>query len=182
MIAFHENFLIQYSNQEHPDAEAVRSTGCPMYNQLHIIFVEPEISGKHNRSTKEGEETPGSVPQQHLNISAEELSPSGSDKYTDLANRKRSRGGIENGIAKGILEIASATKFRAEAIKKRNEEFSITDCIKALDELIDFISDQVYFVALDLFTNRNARETFLSLKVEKRSIWLQGKCMGNNIP
>ncbi|XP_073058101.1 L10-interacting MYB domain-containing protein-like isoform X2 [Primulina eburnea] len=168
--------------KEHPDAEAVRSTGCPMYNQLHIIFVEPEISGKHNKSTKEGEETPGSVLQQHLSISAEELSPSGSDKYADSANRKRGRGGIEIGIAKGILEIASATKFRAEAIKKRNEEFSITDCIKALDELIGVISDQVYFGALDLFTNRNARETFLSLKVEKRSIWLQGKCLGNNIP
>ncbi|XP_073280921.1 L10-interacting MYB domain-containing protein-like [Primulina huaijiensis] len=116
----------------------------PMYNQLQIIFAEPEISGKHNRSTKEGEETPGS----------------------------RGRGGMENGIAKGILEIASATKFKAEAIKKQNEEFSITDCIKALDELIDVISDKVYFGALDLLTNRKTRETFLGLKVEKRSTWL----------
>ncbi|KZV22556.1 hypothetical protein F511_11530 [Dorcoceras hygrometricum] len=167
--------------EEHPDAEALRSTDCPMYNQLHIIFAEPEISGKHNRSTKAGEETPGSVPRQHLSDLAEELSPSGSDKYAS-ADRKRGRGGIENGIAKGILEIASATKFRAEAIKKRNEEFSVTDCIKALDELIGVISDQVYFVALDLFANRNARETFLSLKVEKRLTWLRGKCLGNIIP
>ncbi|KAK4393876.1 hypothetical protein Sango_1858400 [Sesamum angolense] len=70
--------------------------------------------------------------------------------------------------------MATATRLRAEAIKNSNGKFSITDCVRALDEL-QGVDDQVYHAALDLFNNRNARETFLTLRVEKRLIWLQRK-------
>jgi hypothetical protein len=37
------------------------------------------------------------------------------------------------------------------------------------------LDQRIYFFALDLFENPNARETFISLKNEKRLPWLQGK-------
>lgn len=155
----------------------MRSMGCPIYNQLRTIFAEPGTDGKQNGSTKDDEGMSGSFPSPgHPTVKQEELSPSDSEKYADLASRKRGRKGIEDAIARGILEMAAATKLRTEAIKKFNGKFSITDCVKALDEL-QGVNDQVYLAALDLFSNRNARETFLTLKVDKRLIWLQRKCL-----
>ncbi|KAH6760029.1 hypothetical protein C2S52_009538 [Perilla frutescens var. hirtella] len=166
----------------HPDAEMLRSTGCPIYNQLRTIFAEPVTCGKQNGSTMDngGISGPCTSPE-HPTVKLEELSPSESEKYTDLASRKRGRKGFEDAIARGILEMAAATKLRAEAIKKFNNKFSITECVKALDEL-QGINDQVYLAALDLFSNRNARETFLTLKVDKRLIWLQRKCLSCSFP
>jgi hypothetical protein len=73
-----------------------------------------------------------------------------------------------------MLEIAAASKMRATAIMKNEDRFSISKCIKVLDEMPS-IDQQVYFLALDLFENANARETFISLKSEKRLLWLQRK-------
>ncbi|KAH6803728.1 hypothetical protein C2S51_031975 [Perilla frutescens var. frutescens] len=166
----------------HPDAEMLRSTGCPIYNQLRTIFAEPVTCGKQNGSTMDNGGISGSYTSpEHPTVKLEELSPSESEKYTDLASRKRGRKGFEDAIARGILEMAAATKLRAEAIKKFNNKFSITECVKALDEL-QGINDQVYLAALDLFSNRNARETFLTLKVDKRLIWLQRKCLSCSFP
>ncbi|KAL8472467.1 hypothetical protein ACS0TY_028991 [Phlomoides rotata] len=162
--------------KEHPDAETLRSTGCPIYNQLKIIFAEPTYE-KQNGSTDDIEGIPSSFTSPgRPNVKQEELSPSESEKFADLAGRKRGRKGIEDAIARGILEMAAATKLRAEAIGKLNSKFSISDCVAALDELPG-VNDQVYFAALELFNNRNARETFLTLKVDKRLIWLRRKCL-----
>ncbi|KAI3451409.1 hypothetical protein Pfo_008074 [Paulownia fortunei] len=168
--------------KEHPDAEMVRIMGCPIYYQLRTIFAEPGTCGKQNGSTKDNEGISCSFPSPgHPTVKLEELSPSESEKYADLASRKRGRKGIEDAIARGIVEMAAATKLRAEAMKKFNSKFSITDCVRALDEL-QGVNDQVYLAALDLFSNRNARETFLTLKVEKRLMWLQRKCLTCALP
>lgn len=171
---------------EHPDAEIVRSTGCSLYKQLCTIFSENGINGKHN---DEGTEGPYPCPQP-LSTFQEKDSSSESDEVTEMADdldkvqsttasrdgaRKRGRRGVDDVIANAISEMAAASKLRANAIKQYNERFSITDCVKALDE-VEGVDDQVYFAALDLFNSRNARETFLSLKVEKRLTWLHGKC------
>lgn len=78
-------------------------------------------------------------------------------------------------IAEAMLEMISASKLRVVARTQDNNQFSITNCIKALDE-IRGIDQSLYFAALDLFDNSNQREIFLSLKCEKRLAWLQGKC------
>lgn len=162
----------------------LRSTGCPIYNQLKTIFTEPLTTyGKQNGSTIDNEEIPASFPSpEHPTIKQEEeLTPPELEKCMDVVGRKRCRKGYEDAIARGILEMAAATKLRAEAIKKFNNSFSITDCVKALDEL-QGIDEQVYLAALDMFNNRNARETFLTLKVDKRLIWLQRKCFACSLP
>lgn len=88
--------------------------------------------------------------------------------------RKRSRKATGDAIVDAMLEIAAASKMRTAAIMKNEERFSISKCIKVLDEM-QGMDQQIYFFALDLFENPNARETFISLKSEKRFPWLQGK-------
>lgn len=88
--------------------------------------------------------------------------------------RKRSRKATGDAIVDAMLEIAAASKMRATAIMKNEDRFSISKCIKVLDEM-QGVDQRIYFFALDLFENPNARETFISLKSERRLPWLQGK-------
>ncbi|MCD7467311.1 hypothetical protein HAX54_004658 [Datura stramonium] len=88
--------------------------------------------------------------------------------------RKRSRKATGDAIVDAMLEIAAASKMRATAIMRNEERFAISKCIKVLDEM-QGVDQSIYFFALDLFENPNARETFISLKSERRLIWLQCK-------
>ncbi|GKV25414.1 hypothetical protein SLEP1_g34857 [Rubroshorea leprosula] len=97
------------------------------------------------------------------------MTPSGS------AQRKRSRKATGDAIVDAMLEIAAASKMRASTIMRNDDRFSINKCIKVLDEM-QGVDQQSYFSALDLFENSSAREIFISLKSEKRLLWLQGKC------
>ncbi|XP_042020020.1 uncharacterized protein LOC121767760 [Salvia splendens] len=157
----------------------LRSTGCSIYNHLRTIFAEPDTNGAQNGSATDDQGI--SMFPEHAAVKEEEPSPSESDKYMDMASRKRGQRGLEDAIARGIMEMAGAAKLRAEAVKTFHSKFSITDCVKALDEL-QGVSEQVYLAALDLFSNRNARETFLTLKVDKRLTWLQRKCLVCSLP
>ncbi|WVZ04567.1 hypothetical protein V8G54_017913 [Vigna mungo] len=80
---------------------------------------------------------------------------------------KRSRKANRNVIADAMLKIVAASKMRANAILKNEDRFSISKCIKVLDEL-QGVDEQFYFLALDLFENNSsAREIFISLKGDK---------------
>ncbi|XP_057492286.1 L10-interacting MYB domain-containing protein-like [Actinidia eriantha] len=169
---------------EHPDAEPMRSAGCPIYKQLCTIFSEPGTNGEYKWSDER--EIPCPEP---LSIFKEEpLSESEDEADTDderdkfqstipsgTVTRKRGRKGIDDVIANAILEMAAASKLRTAAVRQYNDRYSITDCIRLLDET-QGIDEQVYFAALNLFNNPNARETFLSLKADKRWMWLCSKC------
>lgn len=169
--------------QEHPDCETIRSMGCPIYKQLCTVFEEAGTKEKLNGSDCCYMETPQAPGEQHLNTCQEDSSISESDTTADDPKsttasshvcRKRGRRGIDDMIAKAILEMATDSKLRANAITKYNERFTITDCVRALDEL-QGVDESLYYAALDLFDNRSAREIFLSLKVDKRLTWLTGK-------
>ncbi|KAL0344226.1 UNVERIFIED_CONTAM: hypothetical protein Sangu_1310000 [Sesamum angustifolium] len=88
--------------------------------------------------------------------------------------RKRSRKATSDAIVDAMLEIAAASKMRAAAIMRNEERFTISKCIRVLDEM-QGVDQTLYFYALDLFENPSARETFISLKAERRLAWLQGK-------
>lgn len=171
---------------EHPDAEILRSTGCSLYKHLCTIFLE---NGTNDNYIEDGPESFYSTPRP-LRLAQGKASTSESEENTEMADdrdrlqpntasrngtRKRGRRGIDDVLANAISEMAAASKLRAHAVKQHNERYSISDCIKALDE-IEGIDEQSYYAALDLFDSRNARETFLSLKVDKRLTWLLGKC------
>lgn len=89
--------------------------------------------------------------------------------------RKRSRKATGDAIVDAMLEIAAASKMRATTLMKNEDRFSISKCIKVLDEM-QGVDERIYFLALDLFENPTAREIFISLKNEKKLMWLQGKC------
>ncbi|KAG5516704.1 hypothetical protein RHGRI_037444 [Rhododendron griersonianum] len=80
--------------------------------------------------------------------------------------RKRSRKATGDAIVDAMLEIAAASKMRATEIMKNEDRFSISKCIKVLDEM-QIVDQRLYFFALDLFENPNAREIFIALKSEK---------------
>ena len=65
--------------------------------------------------------------------------------------------------------------------KLLNLPYTIADCIRELDGM-QGVDEKVYFASLDLFNKPNAREIFLSLKGDKRLIWLRGKCAATPTP
>lgn len=87
---------------------------------------------------------------------------------------KRSRKATGDAIVDAMLEIAAASKMRAAAMMKSEERFTISKCIRILDEM-QGVDQNLYFYALDLFENPSAREIFISLKSERRLAWMQGK-------
>uniref|UniRef100_A0A5B7AUX4 Myb/SANT-like domain-containing protein n=1 Tax=Davidia involucrata TaxID=16924 RepID=A0A5B7AUX4_DAVIN len=175
---------------EHPDAEIIRSGGCPIYKQLCTIFSEMGTDEEYNGLAEHKEGTPYLIPcpeplstfQMVPSLKSEEEAgmADDEDKFQPIippstGGRKRARKGIDDVIVNALSEMAAASKLRAVAIKQHNDRFSITDCVKALDEM-QGVDEQVYYAALDLFNNPNAREIFLSLKVDKRLTWLCSKC------
>ncbi|KAI4327759.1 hypothetical protein L6164_020184 [Bauhinia variegata] len=174
--------------KEHPDAETLKSSGCPIYKELCTIFSEPATNGKHEYlAVSEGEPTsrlrsePLSTHQEESSSESEEEEDcnyqEGTQPATPTANhsRKRGRKGIDDAIAGAILEMAAASRMRIAAIEQYNARYSVADCIREL-EVIQGVDSQLYFAALDLFNKRNAREIFLSLKGDKRLTWLRAKC------
>ncbi|KAK6924519.1 Myb/SANT-like domain, partial [Dillenia turbinata] len=175
--------------QDHPDADIIRIGGCPIYKQLCIIFLELGANGKGSH-VEEIPETPYPEPMNVLPVE----SASGSEEVANMEykeedhvphatnknGRKRGRKGIDDSIAEAILKMAAASKLRTAAVEQYRARFSMTNCIKALDE-VQGIDEPVYFAALDLFNNPSAREIFLSLKHDKRLTWLQGKCAGPSV-
>ncbi|XP_065847971.1 L10-interacting MYB domain-containing protein-like [Euphorbia lathyris] len=113
----------------------------------------------------------------------------------DIAERKRKRSierqssleqnkkdeEINEAMAESLMEMIAASRWIKVAAKQNDERFSITNCIKALDDIGE-IDQQFYFAALDLFEDPNLRETFLSLRGNQIKLtWLQGKLAKSTI-
>ncbi|KNA13838.1 hypothetical protein SOVF_112870 [Spinacia oleracea] len=171
--------------KEHPDVDTLRATGCPIYKQLCIIFSESGKSQNRNGYVEKqgGGLDPVSNITEDCSTESEGVACAGNEKEKSppcvdnlqSVNRKRGRKGLEDLMADAISEMAAASRMRAETIHQRSQRFTISKCVTALDEL-QGIDEKVYFAALDLFNNPVAREMFLSLKDDKRLMWLQGKC------
>lgn len=187
-----ENYM-----KEHPDAESIKTIGCPLYKELCIIFAEPAMNGRYDQSAQIEESKPmlpcpeplplfmlqgeSSSESEEADDTADEQDKFHCTTPTAGCNRKRGRKGIDDVIASAILEMASASKLRTAAIRQRNARFSISNCVRELDE-IQGVDEEVYFSAIDLFDNPIAREMFLSLKADKRLTWLNSKCAAPSIP
>lgn len=88
---------------------------------------------------------------------------------------------ILDSMAEALLDMIAASKVKSVAMVSNKEKFSITNCVRALDEIVG-IGESLYFAALDLFDDPCLRETFISLESsERRYLWLQGKCCHANI-
>lgn len=158
----------------HPDAEAIRSNGCPYYKQLCKIFgpSDHENYNQFNHSVKtddlRADDSSSSTEEEDENTTPKQI------KSQAVNPRKRNHKDIEDFMARAISDIATASKLHTATVTQTMERYSITNCVEALDRL-ENVDDHIYYAALDLFDNPNSRETFLSLKVEKRLGWLQRK-------
>ncbi|KAI4330082.1 hypothetical protein MLD38_028390 [Melastoma candidum] len=98
---------------------------------------------------------------------------------SNSGQKKRGRKAHGDAIVDAMLEIAAASRMRANAILRNEDRFSISKCIKLLDEMHG-VDQNIYLHALELFENSTAREIFASLKSDKRLIWLMGKYNASN--
>ncbi|KAK2656964.1 hypothetical protein Ddye_010016 [Dipteronia dyeriana] len=162
--------------QGHADAETIRSSGCPLYKQLCAIFSEPrsaeELEGGV-RSSLHGGTSSESEDGDDMGDDDKDFQPSTpSSTVSQKGVRKRVD---DDAIAGPTFKMVYASKLRTSAVYHGNDRYTIANCIKELDGMKG-VEKQVYFAALDLFNHTNARETFLSLKGDKRLIWLHRKC------
>lgn len=187
-----------------PRPETVKVKDCPIYEQLCTIFTDSAAAdGKYAQSShyEELDKSVGidaaaiiSCPEagvSHYQNPSSSKSIQGNtstaEKVTkNSVERKRKRPseaqtpGLDqdscDAMAEALLEMVAASRLRTVVSAVSDDKFSITNCIRSLDE-IQGIDEQLYFSALDLFEDSGLRETFISLKCDKiRLTWLQGKC------
>ncbi|XWS20966.1 hypothetical protein CRYUN_Cryun30bG0014700 [Craigia yunnanensis] len=189
-----------------PRPEPVKIKDCPIYEQLCTIFTDSSADGKYAQSSHfegldkaAGNDTGGliSCPEGGStlpdNPSTSRLAQNNSlsEKLKSISEKKRKQPSetqssldqsrkdeeMSEAMAGAMLDMLAAWRLRRTiATKRSDDKFSITNCIKALDEIED-IEEWLYFAALDLFEDPNLRETFISLKAGKiRLTWLHGKC------
>ncbi|CAK7346225.1 unnamed protein product [Dovyalis caffra] len=191
-----------------PRPETVKVKDCPIYEQLCKIFTDTSADGKYAQSSHfegldKGNYSVGGISCPDGGTSRSE-DPSSSKlvkgnavssekAVKNVGERKRKRPletpsseqnnrdqELNEAMAEALLKMVAASKWREFAARQNDEKFTITNCIKALDE-IQNIDQQLYFAALDLFEDSTLRETFLSLKGDDiRLTWLQGKCGSYN--
>ncbi|XP_021896715.1 L10-interacting MYB domain-containing protein-like isoform X1 [Carica papaya] len=189
-----------------PRPETVKIKDCPIYDQLCAIFADTSADGKYAQSShfegldkSVGNHTSGIGPcsdgltavledssskiGQTTTALSEKLTKNMADKkrkrpcetHSSMGQSRMEQETVE-AMAEALFEMVAALKSRAVGIRQIDDRFSISNCIKALDE-IEYVEEELYFAALDLFEDPNLRETFISLKGDKlRLAWLQGKC------
>ncbi|KAJ0086587.1 hypothetical protein Patl1_09558 [Pistacia atlantica] len=146
-----------------------------------ILNSVPEAETQHPENPSSSRLIQGNAlsPEKVTKNVAERKRKQQSETRTSLGQSRRDQE-ILKAMAGAMLEMVAASKLRTGMTTQIDERFSITNCIKALDEM-EAIDEQLYFAALDLFDDPNLRETFISLKGDKiRLTWLQGK-RGKNI-
>lgn len=184
---------------------------CPIYDQLLMIFADSGADGKYAQSSHyeeldksvssldpsclEGDAENMHPQTPHASKIIEEITYSPQNTMKNIAERKRKRPAesvseptesnldqkLRDNMAQTMFEMIAASKLQTVTTSKYDERFTITNCIKALDEL-EGIEDWLYYSALDLFENPSLREIFLSLQSSLiRLTWLRGKC-GQSYP
>nr|GLL18128.1 L10-interacting MYB domain-containing protein-like [Ipomoea trifida] len=189
-----------------PKPETTKIKECPIYDELCLIFADSGADGKYAQSSHYGEleksagvdpsftEIQNPCPKAPLpsTISqGNETSPKATAKSTVEKKRKRLSEAVPdsgensrdtnmiNIISETLQEMIAASKLRLVGGPQIDKRFTISKCIKALDE-IEGMHDALYYAALDLFEDPNLRETFLSLNDSMRLTWLQGN-FGNPV-
>ncbi|KAM7514068.1 hypothetical protein LguiA_003651 [Lonicera macranthoides] len=193
-----------------PKPETSKIKDCPIFEQLCTIFADLGADGKYAQSShyEELDKSVGTNPEFLLTScpdggnrlsklpSSSRFNASSAQNTSKTTTEKKRKRPLETGsctdqsnirdqeineaMAKAMLEMVAASKLHMVQGPKSDERFTITNCIKALDQ-IQGVDDFVYYASLDLFEDANMREMFISLKGDKvRLTWLLGKC-GNAV-
>ncbi|KAF7830802.1 L10-interacting MYB domain-containing protein-like [Senna tora] len=190
-----------------PKPETVKVKDCPIYEQLCTIFTDSAADGKYAQSSHYEEldksagtdaagltscleggvahiENPSSLSKsiQGDALTSEKVTKNPLDRKKKRPSETQTHSLEQDScdaMAEALLEMVAASRLRTAVSSVSDNKFSITNCIRALDE-IEGIDQKLYFSALDLFEDPSLRETFISLKSDMiRLAWVQGKCGKN---
>ncbi|KAL8459138.1 hypothetical protein ACS0TY_035722 [Phlomoides rotata] len=177
-----------------PKIEPVKTKECPIYEQLCTIFADSGVDGKYAQSSHY-EEFDKSAGVDLLGPEVTNPSPKtpkivqGNGSSADKKRKRSSEVGpvseqshwnqeLGDAMVEALSDMIQSSKLQTMVKAQTVESFSITNCIKALDE-IEGIEDDLYYAATDLFEDPNYREMFISLQSNYvRLTWLQEKCGG----
>ncbi|XP_047321637.1 L10-interacting MYB domain-containing protein-like isoform X2 [Impatiens glandulifera] len=177
---------------------------CPIYEQLCLIFADSGADGKYAQSshfedleklTANGDSCQENGTPVSKNLPLIKYEPGSTCAVQSIMkivlDRKRKRlsengysseqtkknGETYGSMAKAMMDMVAASKSIPVAMAKKQEsKFSITNCVKLLDEM-EGVEPPLYFAALDLFEDPVLRETFLSLNSNiLRLNWVRAKC------
>lgn len=173
----------------------MKTKDCPIYEQLCTIFADSGVDGKYAQSSHY-EEFDKSAGIKNLNpegpktpSTSKFVQGNGPHSASDKKRKRSSEVGpvseqihwnqeVGDAMVEALSDMVQSSKLRTLARAQTVERFTITNCIKALDE-IEGIEDDLYYAALNLFEDPNHREMFISLQNNYvRLTWLQGKCGG----
>ncbi|MCL7049860.1 hypothetical protein MKW94_017200 [Papaver nudicaule] len=130
--------------------------------------ITPVATGQDDSSPPSGVDVVKVEPESKPECKRKPVTPSSS------ARPRKKNHVFDDAIAEALLDMATASKLRAEASLQSKNRFSISACVQALDEIPD-LDETFYLNVLNLFENPDFREIFLSLKKERRLTWLLGK-------
>lgn len=166
------------------NANRFRKKGCPMFNELGIIFGESIIKGKNivpiaqyplideedkldfeDASTNA---TPSTFPN---------YTSSDGEDYPSQSTRRRQRSPTPSSYVGGKrVETGEAYKEWTPSMMKvemspESSAFSITNCVKCL-ESIEGVDGSTYLKAIHMFKDVDWREMFMAMSAERRLVWL----------
>ncbi|KAK6926752.1 LOW QUALITY PROTEIN: hypothetical protein RJ641_008471, partial [Dillenia turbinata] len=170
-------------------AIAIRKRGCPMFNELGLIFGDPEgkfkdvyplsqypmcVEDKLDLEDASTNDTPSAFPSDSSN---------GNDYRSQSTRRQRQRcptptsyihGKHEaraklvklrmNGQLKQLMQISTLHRLEASP---PSSAFSITSCVKCL-ESIEGVDRNTYMKAINMFKDADWREMFMAMSTERR--------------
>ncbi|CAH9137820.1 unnamed protein product [Cuscuta epithymum] len=186
-----------------PKQETGKIKECPIYEELCLIFEEPDADGKYAQSSHYGElEKSAAAVVDHSSLAENQNTspvtpfpltyfpgspPKSMAKTGTEKKRKRPREAVPDSgdssrdsemidvISQTLQEMIASSKVGSIGAPPQSDKgFSISKCVKALDDM-EGIHDTHYYSALELFGDPNLREAFLSLNGSIRLTWLQGK-------
>lgn len=196
-LRFHLKLNVEMHLQEYPESETIRNKECPIFKQLCILFSGPEAEGRYVQSSHDFEldhemVTTDSPKALAASISSEQVADEASSRPLDDMNisdrwskhritnfnqsfRRRTHTEASHSVEDAILETPCVSTKRRSTLSQRSGEFSISSCIKILNEM-EGVAEDLYLAALDLFQDPDRRETFISIRSDIRMPWLKGKC------
>lgn len=179
----------------YPECETIRNKECPIFKQLCILFSGSEAEGRYVQSGHDFEldhEIVTANAPEAASMSAEPVADEASSQPGDDMNipdgwnkrrittlnqcfQRRTHTEASHNVEDAVLETACRRKKRASMLSQRSDQFSISSCIKVLNEM-EGVEEDLYLAALDLFQDPDRRETFISIRSDIRMPWLKGKC------
>ncbi|KAL9662290.1 hypothetical protein QQ045_027123 [Rhodiola kirilowii] len=134
-----------------PELEPYRKHGCPLYDQLEFIFRSDRQPGEYAQHS-----------------SGRNIAPNRSNKRV----RSEAPNSVPNKKSRAEAEEVPSQTVAQSAAPQNVDIYSVGCCISVINGM-QGIDRQLYTDAIDLFKNPCWRETFISLKQEKRLNWLK---------